>query len=491
MNHEITKTKVITSLLWKLLERSGTQGVQFAVMIILARLVLPEEFGLIVLVLTFITFANILTQSGFNSALLQKKVVDETDYSSVFYFSLINAALLFLILFFSAPLIADFFDQQDFTLVLRVLSITLFFGTFNSIQYAVIAREFQFKKLFKSSLIAICIAGVLGITLAYAGFGIWALVLHQITNQCLVTLILWFTVKWRPKLLFSFNRVKHLLSFGWKLMAASLIDSFEMQLRNLLIGKIFTPSMLGYYNRGDSFPNVLVSNVNGAIQSVMFPVLASYQDDQKMMKEIVRRSIVTSSFIIFPMMVGLLMIAKPLIELILTEKWLPAVPFLQIFCAAYALWPIHTANLQAISALGRSDIFLKLEIIKGIIGVIILGISIPFGEYAIALGVFINSLISAVINSFPNMKLLNYSFIEQLKDIYPSLLLSLGMGGVVFMVHLFNMTFIFTIIIQIILGVVVYVGCAKVFQFEPYNYLKTTLRDSFRSWKESKLKEEV
>ena len=427
-NNEVTKSKVLSSLLWKLMERGGTQGIQFIVTIVLARLLLPEEFGLIVLVTIFIAIAGVFVQSGFNTALIQKKNVDEVDFSSVFYLSLIVASLLYIFLFFTAPLVANFFEEPELEPVLRVLSLTLFFGAVNSIQIAVVARKMQFKKLFFSSLGAIIISGTVGLVMAYAGFGVWALVGQQLINQLMVLVILWFTVKWRPKLVFSLERINNLFSFGWKLLVSGLIDTLYTNLQSLFIGKMFSPAILGFYNRGEQFPSLIVSNIDGSIQSVMLPTLSSYQEDRQRVKEIVRRSIVTSSFIVFPMMVGLAVIAEPLVKILLTEKWLPAVPFLQIFCASYALWPIHTANLQAINALGRSDIFLKLEIVKKIFGLIILGVSIPFGVYAMAIGVLVTGIIASFINAYPNLKLIDYSFQEQWKDIIPSLLLSLVMG---------------------------------------------------------------
>lgn len=489
MNHKEKKNKVIYSLLWKVMERIGTQGIQFFVMIVLARLLLPEEFGLIVLVTIFITIAGVFVQSGFNIALIQKKDADVIDFSSVFYLSLFVASLLYVFLFFTAPFIATFFEQPEFATVLRILSITLFFGSFNSIQNAIISRNMEFKKLFISSLGAIIFSGIVGVVMAYTGFGVWALVGQQLTNQLIVTLILTFTVKWKPKFIFSIDRIKILFSFSWKLLASSLLDTLNSNLRNLLIGKMFSPATLGFYNRGDQFPNFLISNINGSIQSVMLPTLSSYQDDKQKVKAIVRRAIVTSAFIVIPMMVGLAVIAEPLVKILLTDKWLPAVPFLQIFCAVYALWPIHTANLQAINALGRSDIFLKLEIIKKILGLIILAISLPFGVYAITLGILVGGILSTFINAYPNLKLLNYSIREQWKDITPSLLISLLMGAIIYPIQWVGMSDMLTVIIQIVVGVVFYVGLARLFKLECFTYLLKTLQEMVSRKKEIVVKE--
>ncbi|MFJ8260435.1 oligosaccharide flippase family protein [Rummeliibacillus sp. NPDC094406] len=487
MNVEITKTKVISSLLWKLLERGGTQGIQFIVTLILARLLLPEDFGLIVLITIFISIAGIFVQSGFNTALIQKKDADEVDFSSIFYLSLIVACVLYLILFITAPFIASFFEKPDFSSVLRVLSFSLFLGAFNSIQVAIIERNLQFKKLFFSSFGAIVASGIVGIVMAYAHLGVWALVGQQLTNQLIVLIILWFTLKWRPRLVFSIKRIKNLFAFSWKLLAAALLDSLYFNLCNLIVGKLFSPTMLGFYNRGEQFPNLIVTNIDGSIHSVMFPTLSSYQDNVQRIKEIIRRSIMTSSFLIFPTMVGLAIIADPLVRLLLTEKWLPAVPFLQIYCAIYALWPIHTTNLQVINALGRSDLFFKIEIVKKVLSLIILAISIPFGIFGIVWGGVVSGIFSTFINTYPNIKLINYGYKEQWRDIMPSLFLSLVMGTVIYTINWFEIPALLKIIIQVIVGIILYLLLAKVLKMECFTYLLSTLNEMLRSKKKTKI----
>lgn len=486
MENKNIKFKVLSSLIWKLMERGGTQGVQFIVQIVLARILVPNDYGIIALVAIFITIANIFVQSGFNTALIQKKNAEDADFSSVFYLSLFVAVLLYLFFFFTAPYIADFYGILQLTSVLRALSVTLLFGVFNSIQNAVVSRNMQFKMLFFSSLGAIVVSGTVGIAFAYAGFGVWALVAQQLTNQFMITLILWFTVKWRPKLIFSFKRLKGLFSYGWKLLVSSLIENLYMNFCSLIIGKIYNPNILGFYNRGDQFPQIIVINIDSSIQSVMLPTLASEQDNKKRVKDMVRRSIVTSSFIVFPIMSGLFVIAEPLVKILLTDKWLPCVPFMQIFCMYYALWPIHTANLQAINALGRSDIFLKLEIIKKVTGIFILGVSIFHGVYAIALGILINGIISTFINAYPNLKLLDYKYIDQCKDIMPSLLLSLIMGAVIYNFNNVPITAWIVVVIQVFIGAVLYIGMSKLFKLECYTYLIITFKDILKNRKNTR-----
>jgi len=466
------------------MERGGTQGIQFIVQIVLARLLMPEDYGIIALVTIFITIANVFVHSGFNTALIQKKDADEVDFSSVLYLSLFVAGLLYVVLFFASPSIADFYRESQLVPVLRVLSITLFFGAFNSIQNAFIARNMMFKKLFFSSLGAILVSGTIGIMAAYAGLGVWALVAQQLANSIAISVILWFTVKWRPILAFSIKKVKRLFSYGSKLLISSLIDTLFRDLRSLIIGRVYNPAMLGFYNRGKQFPHIIVNNINGSIQSVMLPALSSHQDDRKRVKDMVRRSIVTSSFIMFPMMVGLAVVAEPVVRIVLTDKWLPAVPFLQIYCMSYALWPIHTANLQAINALGRSDIFLKLEIIKKAVGLIILGVSIPFGVYAMAWGGLLSGIISTFINAYPNLKLLDYSYMEQWKDIAPSLFISLVMGTVVNSLNYLAFNEWQTLILQVAVGVILYLGIAKTLRIECFDYLFITIKEIINRRKE-------
>lgn len=465
------------------MERGGTQGIQFIVQIVLARLLSPEEYGIIAIVMVFILLANVFVESGFNTALIQKKDADEVDFSSVLYLSLGVATILYGIIFITAPFVASFYNQPILVKVLRVLSITLFIGAFNSIQNAFIARNMLFKKLFASSLGAVTISGIVGVIAAYSGLGVWALVLQQLTSQLAVAIILWFTVKWRPHLTFSMTRLKSLFSYGSKLLASGLLDTLYRNLRTLIIGRMYTPSMLGYYNRGQQFPQLIVSNINGSIQSVMLPALSAHQDDRKRVKEMMRRAIVSSSFLIFPMMVGMAVVAEPLVQIVLTDKWLPAVPFLQIACFTFALMPIHTANLQAINAMGRSDIFLRLEIIKKIMGLIVLGVSLPFGVYAIALGGVFSGLIGTFINAYPNKELLNYSYKEQWLDIMPSLLISLIMGGIVYLFNFLSFPAWQILILQIVSGGVIYILLAKIFKIESFTYLVGTMKQLIKAQK--------
>ena len=477
MDSKHSRESVLSSLFWKLLERGGTQGIQFIVQIVLARLLAPEQFGIIAIVMVFINIAQVFVQSGFNTALIQKKDADEEDFSSIFYLSLGIAGIIYIIIFMAAPTISIFYRDPILTPILRVLALILFTGSLNSIQNAYIARNLMFKKLFKSSVGAIVISGTLGVIAAYFGLGVWALVIQQLANQISISVIMWITVKWRPKFVFSIQKVRELFSFGWKLLASSLINVFYMEIRTLFIGRLYSSSALGFYNRGEQFPKLIVNNINGSIQSVMLPALSAQQDNKKRVKEMMRRAIVTSSFLVFPIMIGMAVVAEPLVTIVLTEKWLPAVPFLQIFSISYALIPIHTANLQAINAMGRSDVFLKLEMIKKALGIVILGISIPFGVYAIAIGQVASGIISTFINAYPNKQLIKYSYKEQLMDIMPSFVMAIIMGGVVYTFNFLKVTELQILVLQIFGGAAVYIGLAKMLKIESFGYLINTIKE--------------
>ncbi len=471
------KGSVIKSLFYKFMERCGQQGIAFIVQIILARLLDPTDYGVLTLITIFINISQVFVQNGFNTALIQRKDVTEKDYSSVFYVSMAIAVLLYGVLFVCAPFIADFYEMPELKNVLRVLALILIPGAFNSIQNARIARAMQFKTLMYSTFGAVIISGIVGITMAYMGFGVWALVAQQFTNHISICIILLFVTKWYPKRILEFNRIKVLFSFGWKLLCSGLIDTTYKELRSLVIGKKYDSGTLGYYNRGKQFPDLIVHNLNGAIQSVMLPALSKQQDDKAKMKSMMRRSIVTSSFIIFPLMAGLAAVAQPLVSLLLTDKWLPCVPYLQIYCFTYAFYPVNSANLMALNAQGRSDQFLKLEIIKKAYGLVVLLITVFcfHSPLAIALGGAATTLLSCFVNASPNKKLLNYSYHEQLKDIAPSLVLSLVMCAVVYCILFLGLPSWLTLIIQIIVGIVLYVGLAWLLKFECFVYLKNVI----------------
>lgn len=468
--------KVIQNFLWRFLERCGAQGVTFVVSIVLARLLDPSVYGTIALVTIFTTIMQVFVDSGMGNALIQKKEADELDFSSVFWFNLSMCSVLYLLMFLAAPFIASFYKMPELTPIVRILSLILIISGIKNVQQAYVSRNMLFKKFFFSTLGGTIGAAIIGITLAYLGFGAWALVAQMLFNAAVDTTILWFTVKWRPKKQFSLERLKTLFSYGWKLLVSALIDTVYNDLRQLIIGKIYSSSDLAQYNQGKKFPQLIVMNINTSIDSVLLPTMSKVQDDASAVKNMTRRSIKTSTYIMMPFMVGLAVCAEPLVSLILTDKWLPCVFFLRIFCITYAFYPIHTANLNAIKALGRSDLFLKLEIIKKIVGAITILATMFISVEAMAWSLLVTSILSQIINSWPNKKLMDYSYFDQLKDMLPQIGLSIGMGAIVFCVQFIGLCDILTLLIQIIVGATVYITCSKLFHIDSFEYLINTVK---------------
>lgn len=472
MDDNEIKEKTISNFIWRFAERCGAQLVTFIVSIILARILLPEYYGIISLVTVFTTIMQVFVDSGLSTALIQKKDADDLDFSSVFYFNFAVCIALYLIMFLVAPLIASFYDMPELVSIVRVISLTIVISGIKGVQQAYVSRNMLFKRFFYATLGGTIFSAILGIAMAYAGFGVWAIIAQQLSNAAIDTLILWITVKWRPKLMFSWIRLKGLLGFGWKMLVSSLLDTIYNNLRSLIIGKIYSSADLAYYNEGKKFPILIITNINTSIDSVLLPSMSKEQDNKDRVKSMTRRSIQVSTYIMAPLMIGLACCAESVVTIVLTEKWLPCVFFLQIFCITYMFYPIHTANLNAIKAMGRSDLFLKLEIAKKTVGMILLVSTMFISVEALAYSLLISTLSSMIINSWPNKKLLNYSFLEQMKDIMPSILLAMIMGIVVYFIGYINLPTIPLFVIQVVCGVVIYVAGSAIFKLEPYKYVK-------------------
>ena len=465
------KMTVISNLVWRFAERCGAQLVSFIVSIVLARILAPEDYGTIALVTVFTAILQVFVDSGLGTALIQKKDADEIDFSSVFYFNFVVCLILYLGMFAAAPFIADFYGDVTLVPVIRILSLTIVISGVKGIQQAYVSRNMLFNRFFFSTIGGTIFSAVLGIAMAYAGFGIWSLVAQQLSNTFIDTLILWITVRWRPTKSFSWTRLKYLLSFGWKLLVSSLLDTAYNNLRNLIIGKMYSSSDLAFYNQGDKFPKVIVTNINASIDSVLLPTMSSAQDDKERVKQMTRRAIKTSTYVMAPLMMGLAFCAEPIVSLVLTDKWLPCVPFLRIFCTTYMFWPVHTANLNAINAMGRSDWFLRLEIIKKIMGMTILLSTMWFGVMAMAYSLLLSSVLSQIINSWPNRKLLGYGYLEQVRDFAPGILLAVIMGICVYFISFLHLPTIVTLLIQFIVGAAIYIGVSAILKLEEFEYL--------------------
>lgn len=474
---------VLKNLLWRFFERCGAQGVTFLVTIYLARLIEPKVYGMVALVMVFTEILQVFVDSGLGNALIQKKDVDTIDFSSVFYFNIFSSILLYCLLFVAAQPIAKFYNMHELVSIIRVIGLILIISGIKNVQQAYVSRNLLFKKFFFSTLIGTIISGIVGIAMAYRGFGIWALVIQYLLNLFIDTCILWISVDWRPTRQFSFGRLKILFSFGWKLLLSALLEVIYHDLRQLIIGKLYSPVELAQYNQGKKIPNVIVTNINSSIDSVLLPAMSKAQDQKNTVKLMTRRSIEISTYVMMPLMVGLAVCAEPLVKIVLTEKWLPCIPFLRVFCFSFAFYPIHTANLNAIKAMGRSDIFLKLEIVKKIVALLAILLTMNISVMAMAYSLFVTSILSQIINAFPNAKLLNYSYFEQLNDIFPQICISVVMGVVVSLVQFMCMSDGITLLFQIIVGGCIYVFLSQITKNDSYNYLITIIKQFFQKGK--------
>lgn len=476
MSETSLKQKTLTNMMWRFAERCGAQFVSFIVSLVLARILMPEDFGVIALISVFISILSVFVDSGFANALIQKKDADDIDFSTVFFFNLFICTLLYVSIFFAAPLIAKFYNNLDLIPLIRVLSITLIISGIKNVQQAYVSKKLIFKKFFFATIGGTIGAAIGGIYMALKGFGVWALVFQNLFNLTVDTIILWITVKWRPKFCFSLERLKSLFSYGWKLLVASLINTLYTQLNQLIIGKIYTPADLAHYNKANHFPELVSTNLISSIDSVLFPVMSERQNEIDLVRDMVRKSIQVTSYILWPMMIGLAATGKTLIPLLLTEKWNSCIPYLIIFCFVFGFEPIATANLNAIRALGRSDYILKMEACKKVGGLILLIIAMPFGVLAIALSRVVYCFYSQIINSFPNKKLLGYGYRQQLKDLLPSFLAALFMGIAVYFMNYLPLTRGFLLICQVIVGISVYLAVSVIFKLSGYKEVVKILR---------------
>lgn len=474
------KNKVFSGMIWRMGERITAQLVTFVISIVLARIIAPESYGAIAMVMVFINIANIFVVNGFGSSLIQGKDVDNVDFSSVLYFNIAFSSALYIILFLTAPFIASFYRMDILCPVLRVLGLRLILAGVNSVQQAYVSKHMLFKKFFWSTLFGTVLSGIVGLIMALKGMGIWALVAQYLVNTTTDTVVLWITVRWRPQLVFSLRKLKRLFSYGWKLLCSGLLYQGANELANLIIGKKYTASDLAYYTRGNQIPSLIVNNVNTSISSVLFPALSKKQTDLDAVRSMTRRSIQVTSYIMLPLLLGVFATANQIINCLLTEKWAFTVPYLRLYCLFYMIQPIQTANLEAIKAIGRSDVSLKLEILKRSIYIAILLVCVPFGVLVIAIGNVVSSYIRSVINAYPNKKLINYSFPMQLADLAPAFFMSGFMCAVVMILgHILKLGSFIELLILVPIGSLIYIGLSIIFKVNSYKYILNILRDFF------------
>ena len=464
------KKNISSNIMWRFMEKFSAKFVTFFVSIILARLLEPSAYGTVALITVFTTILEVFVDSCLGNALIQKKDADDLDFSSVFFFNIAMCTVLYLLMFFAAPLIAEFYDIPELVPIVRVQSITILISGVKNIQYAYVSREMIFRKFFFATLFGTIVSAIVGLAMAAAGFGVWALVAQPLVNYTIDTIVLWITVQWRPKLIFSWTRLKGLLSYGWKLLIAKLVNTTYMKMRDLLIGKIYSTSDLAFFNKGDTFPAVIVPNITASVDAVMFPAMAKEQDNKTRVRELVKKSIHTSSYLVIPMMTGLIACANPLIRVLLTEKWLPCVPFLYMFCVVYAFWPFSIANLNAIKALGHSEKVLKLEVIEKVFSIGLLIITLKMGVIWIGISYMVGELFSTILCAIPNRKLIGYGFIQQFIDLIPLLFASIVMGGIAYSIQFLGLSDILTLVIQVIVGILVYLILSWLLKLQGFIY---------------------
>lgn len=464
----------LNNLSWKFLERVSSQLVQLIVSIVLARILSPADYGAVAMVAVFIMLANVIVEGGFSGALIQKKDADDLDFSTVFFFSIGFAFILYFILFITAPAISSFYGEgyEILTPVLRVLGMQVIVFAVNSVQQAFVQKQMLFKNFFYATLVGTTISAAVGLTMAFLGYGVWAIVGQQLSATVINTITLYMVTRKMPLLAFSFERLKGLFNYGVKLLGASMLVTGYQELRALIIGKLYSSQDLAFFDRGKQFPSLIVTNINSSIGSVLFPKMALEQDDIEQVKKTTRNSIRFSAYIMCPLMLGLAAVAEPFVRLVLTEKWIECVPLMQWFCIVYLFQPIHTANMQAIKAIGRSDIFLKLEIFKKIIELLSLLAVMWISVDAIVISMAVLTTSFTVVNAFPNIKLLNYSFKEQLFDILPSFIMSLALMFLIMLVNqMFTMPDWLTLILDILIGSILYIILSVIFKNKQFSYI--------------------
>lgn len=434
MAGEGLKRKTFKGTVWSTVERFSVQFIQFAVMIVMARILTPQDYGLVGMLTIFIAVSQSLVDSGFSQALIRKQDRNETDNSTVFFFNIAVGFALYLLLFACAPLVADFYDEPLLTPLMRVISLSVVFNSFVVVQRALLTVRIDFKTQAKASFVAAITSGAVGITMVYTGFGVWSIVWFQISNLAVNAIMLWLLSGWRPRFLYSWESFRELFGFGSKLALSGIINTLYNNIYLLVIGKVFKAADLGYYTRAHQFAEFPSSNLTIIIQRVTYPVLCTMQDDDDRLRDVYRRFLRLSAFVIFPLMMGVAAVARPFILIFLKEQWLFAATLLQIICFSMMWYPIHAINLNLLQVKGRSDLFLKLEIWKKCIGVAILCLTVPFGLIAMCLGGIVGNIISLVINTYYTGKLIDVGFIKQMRDITPSFLYASSMGAVVWAV---------------------------------------------------------
>lgn len=481
MDDSQLKKNAFTGMLWKLTERIGAQLVSLIVAVVLARILTPDDYSVVGVVTVFFAFCNVFVIGGFNTALIQKKDADQKDYSSILLISILISVALYTALFFLAPWLSGLYEKPLLIPVFRVMGLTLIIDAVKAVLYAYVSNQLQFKKFFFATLIGTLSSAVIGIAMAYMGFGPWALVAQKMISSAADTVVLLILTKFKLQLRIYAERVKRLFSYGWKIFVSSLISTVYEQSSPLIIGLRFSAVDLSFYTKGRSFPLMVNTSLEGALTSVLFPVISKVQDDHDAVLSYTRRFMRTASYVIFPMMVGFLAVSDNFVRVLLTEKWMGASIYIQIFCVTYMFNIVQSGNLQTIRAIGRSDIVLKLEVIKKSLYFVVLLSAVLLAQtpQLLAVATVVNSVIATIVNTMPNRKLIGYRYRDQLADLLPNLLITVVMGVVVYFVNYLPMGAFLELVLQIAVGVAVYVLLSLITRNQNLFYLIKAVKRYF------------
>lgn len=476
MQQESLKKKTVKGVMWSAMERFSTQGVQFVVMIVMARLLTPHDYGIVGLLTIFLAIAQALIDSGFSQALIRKQDRTDVDNNTVFYFNLVVSGGLYVVLFLIAPFVADFYKLPLLCSVMRVVCLGVIFNSLAVVQRALYTARLDFKTQAKASFFSAVVSGVIGISLAYYGSGVWALVIQQLINLALNTILLWIMSSWRPQLCYSWEAFRELFSFGSKMLASGLLDTIYVNIYPIVIGKLFSASSLGHYTRAQQFAQFPSSNLTGILQRVSYPVLCEIQNDDVRLAEAYRRLLKLSAYIIFPLMVGVSSVSQALVNITIGSRWQYCALLLQIICFSYMWYPIHAINLNLLQVKGRSDFFLKLEIAKKIVGVSVLCFTYRFGLEAMCFGNIASSLLCLVINTYYTGRLINVGYFKQMRDLLPTFVVCLFMYALIFVINQFVYSDVLQLLVGILVGISFYFAVTYILKFKELQELLSMVK---------------
>jgi O-antigen/teichoic acid export membrane protein len=460
------KSKAARGMIWSAFGTFSSQGISFVIGIILARLLMPSDYGLIGMLAIFFAFSNMIIESGFANALIQKIDRTESDFSTIFYFNLLVSIIIYLILYFTAPLIASFYNTPELKLLTRVLSLNLLIGSLSIVQQVRLKILFDFKSIALITLISVIFSGIFGVVLAYLNFGVWALVAQNLSAALIKTLLLFYFNKWYPQIVFNINSLKQLFGFSSKLLIAGLVSTIVNNLYSILIGKIFTPREVGYYTRARQYPELLSNTITTILQGVTYPILTSLQNERERMISVYGRLMRVTVFFVIPFLTLFAILAEPFVRLLLTEKWMPVVPLIQWLCFARMITPISALNMNILNAIGRSDLFLKVDLSKLPIFIIAIAITVPLGINIVVIGNFLTSLLSFFINAYYPGKLFGFGAYRQLKEMLSVVLATIIMSTVVIGLIWFIPGDLFKLCVGAVLGIITYLGAAYLLKIE-------------------------